>query len=150
MAEKITPVCILLVEDNQDDIELTQIALASIPATRIYIVRDGQAALDFLFQKQEFESSKELRPDFVLLDLHLPKCDGIEVLRTMRASKELASMPVIMLSASGREEDVASAYESGANTYVQKPLEFAEFERALSLIRKYWGGLAKLPAKPSA
>jgi CheY-like chemotaxis protein len=147
MPETTRPVCILLFEDNQDDIELTQIALESIPSTRIYIVRDGQAAIDFLFRKGDFASSVELPPDLVLLDLHLPKCDGIEVLKTIRADQGLVTMPVIMLSASGRDEDIQAAYESGANTYIQKPVEFAQFEKAITLIRQYWGTLAMLPAK---
>jgi CheY-like chemotaxis protein len=149
LKENVNPVCILLVEDNQDDIELTQMALEPLPATHVYIVRDGEAALDFLFRRGDFASATERRPDLVLLDLHLPKCDGIEVLQEIRANEALASMPVVMLSASGRDEDIAAAYNSGCNTYVQKPVEFAEFQKALSLIRKYWGNLATLPAKSS-
>ena len=150
MADSINPVCILLVEDNPDDIELTQIALEAIPATRIVIVRDGQAALDFLMRKGEFESHDHGSPDFILLDLHLPKVDGIEVLKTIRGSKQLAAMPVVMLSASGRDEDIESAYQHGVNSYVQKPVEFAEFETALGLIRKYWGDFTKRPTRASS
>lgn len=137
------PLSILLVEDNLDDIELATRALENVSGMAMDVVRDGQQALDYLFKRGEYEAA--LTPDLVLLDLHLPKIDGLQVLQTIRESTELVSLPVIMLTSSDRKEDIATAYALGVNTYIQKPTEFAQFSSGLEVIRMYWGGLANLP-----
>jgi CheY-like chemotaxis protein len=138
------PVKILLVEDNPDDVLITQRALAkSRVANELHVVRDGQEALEFLFGAGGDAVS---RPDLILLDLNLPRVNGIEVLEQIRQSEDLAVIPVIMLTASDREEDIVRSYRLGSNTYIQKPVEFAKFLHALDVLGQYWIVIAKLPS----
>lgn len=137
------PVRILLVEDNPDDVEITQRALAkSRVANELHVVRDGQEALDFLFGKQDAAAP---RPDLILLDVNLPRVTGMEVLQQIRADEGLGMIPVIMLTASDREEDIVKSYRLGSNTYIQKPVEFEKFVQALDVLGRYWIVIAKLP-----
>jgi CheY-like chemotaxis protein len=135
---------ILLVEDNPDDVLITQRALAkSRVANELHVVRDGQEALEFLFAPGD---DAVTRPDLILLDLNLPRVNGIEVLEQIRQSEDLAVIPVIMLTASDREEDIVRSYRLGSNTYIQKPVEFAKFLHALEVLGQYWIVIAKLPS----
>ena len=138
---------ILLVEDNPDDVEITQRALGKIRlANRLHVVRDGEEALKFLRHQGEFEDHAESpRPDLILLDLNLPKVNGKEVLAAIRHDENLATIPVIMLTASSRDEDVVESYRLGTNTFIQKPVEFDKFLHALDVIGEYWMVIAKLP-----
>jgi CheY-like chemotaxis protein len=137
---------ILLVEDNLDDIRILRRALTGRRMLAIlHVARDGQEALDFLFPEGA-EEPKKPTPDLILLDLNLPRMNGIDVLKMVRSSKDLAGLPIIMLTSSTREEDVSRSYKAGSNTYVQKPVDFDDFVKALELIEDYWTGLAKLPA----
>jgi CheY-like chemotaxis protein len=139
------PVQILLVEDNPDDVAITQRALAkSRVANELHVVRDGQEALEFLFGCRE-HGADALRPDLILLDVNLPKANGMEVLEKIRADEQLAMIPVIMLTASDREEDIVRSYRLGSNTYIQKPVEFEKFLHALDVLGQYWIVIAKLP-----
>ena len=140
--ETYKPVRILLVEDNPDDVLITQRALArSRVANELHIVRDGQEALDFLFD----QGPDATRPDLILLDVNLPRVNGMEVLEQIRRDDNLAVIPVIMLTASDREEDIVRSYRLGSNTYIQKPVEFAKFLQALDVLGQYWIVIAKLP-----
>jgi CheY-like chemotaxis protein len=135
------PVHILLVEDNPDDILITQRALkTSRVANELHIARDGQEAIDQLF------GEPRLRPDLILLDVNLPRANGMEVLAKIRSDADLAVIPVIMLTASDREEDIVNSYELGSNTYIQKPVEFEKFLHALAVLGEYWIVIAKLPS----
>ncbi len=139
------PVQILLVEDNPDDVEITKRALArSRVANDLHVVRDGQEALDFVFQRGA--SAAAPRPDLILLDVNLPRVNGMEVLQAIRQDDRTTVIPVIMLTASDREEDVVKSYRLGSNTYIQKPVEFAKFLAALDVLGQYWIVIAKLPA----
>jgi two-component system response regulator len=144
-----TPVQILLVEDNPDDVEITKRAFTkSRVANDLTIVRDGQEALDYLFGRGAYAHRGETQqPDLVLLDVNLPKMNGIEVLEKIRNSRELAILPVVMLTASAREEDIVKSYQLGSNTYIQKPVEFSKFVHALEILSEYWIVVAKLPQK---
>ncbi len=143
--ESFKPVRILLVEDNPDDVEITRRALAkSRVANELQVVRDGQEALEFLFGSAE-HGADPLRPDLILLDVNLPKANGMEVLAKIRADQQLAMIPVIMLTASDREEDIVRSYRLGSNTYIQKPVEFEKFLHALDVLGQYWIVIAKLP-----
>jgi CheY-like chemotaxis protein len=134
------PVQILLVEDNPDDILITQRALkTSRVANELHIARDGQEAIERLF------GANRLRPDLILLDVNLPRANGMEVLAKIRSDDELGVIPVIMLTASDREEDIVNSYELGSNTYIQKPVEFEKFLHALNVLGEYWIVIAKLP-----
>lgn len=138
------PVQIFLVEDNPDDVAITKRALSkSRVANDLCVVRDGQEALDFVFHRGMSVGAP--RPDLILLDVNLPKVNGMEVLEAIRRDERTAVIPVIMLTASDREEDVVRSYKLGSNTYIQKPVEFAKFLAALDVLGQYWIVIAKLP-----
>lgn len=149
--QRFTPAEILLVEDNPDDVEITLRAFRKVHVdSRVHVVRDGQEALDLLFRKGEHSDRAEVaRPDLILLDLNLPKVTGPEVLEKIRASDELSTMPVIVLTVSEREEDIQRSYELGANTYITKPVDFAKFVHATEILGEYWMVIARLPSGTS-
>lgn len=136
MTEKL----ILLVEDNPDDEDLTIRALRKAKvANDIVVVRDGSEAVEFLFREGEYADRPQTGvPGLVLLDLKLPKLSGIEVLQRMRADPRTRFVPVVILTSSSEEEDMVRSYESGANSYVRKPVAFAKFADAVSQLGLYW------------
>lgn len=131
---------ILLVEDNPDDQELTRRALlANRILNDVVIAEDGAEALDYLFGEGRWAGDERpARPQIVLLDLKLPKIDGLEVLRRIRADPRTALLPVIILTSSSEERDVIESYGHGANSYVRKPVEFEEFSDAVRQLGLYW------------
>ncbi len=137
---------ILLVEDNPHDLELTLIALAkSQLANEVVVVRDGAEALDYLHRRGEFRERTVGNPAVILLDLKLPKVDGLEVLKEIRDTDSLKSIPVVMLTSSKEEQDVVRSYELGVNAYVVKPVDFAEFLRAIADLGIFWAVLNEPP-----
>lgn len=137
---------ILLVEDNPHDLELTLIALAkSQLANEVVVVRDGAEALDYLKRRGEFAERAVGNPAVILLDLKLPKVDGLEVLREIRDTDALKPIPVVMLTSSKEEQDVVRSYELGVNAYVVKPVDFAEFVRAIGDLGIFWAVLNEPP-----
>jgi two-component system response regulator len=131
---------ILLVEDSEDDVDLTLRALARQNiANEVEVVRDGAEALDFLFARGSYagRDPRDL-PQLVLLDINLPKLSGIQVLRRMRENQVTRMVPVVMLTTSEQDEDVVESYSSGANSYVQKPIDFEEFTEAVKQLGVYW------------
>lgn len=131
---------ILLVEDNSDDEELTRLAFAeSRVANELVVVRDGQAALDYLFASGKY-SGRDVceRPQLILLDLKLPKVDGLEVLRRIRADELTKLLPVVVLTSSKEESDLVESYSLGANSYIRKPVDFAQFLDAARQLGLYW------------
>ena len=137
---------ILLVEDNPKDLELTLVALErSQLANDVVVVRDGAEALDYLFRRNEQEGRAEGNPAVILLDLKLPRVDGLEVLKTVRETAELRSIPVVMLTSSREEPDLAKAYELGVNAYVVKPVEFRDFVAAIADLGIFWAVLNEPP-----
>jgi two-component system response regulator len=138
---------ILLVEDNPNDEELTLRALrkANI-ANEVAIARDGQEALDFLFGTGKY-AGRELptMPAVVLLDLKLPKLDGIDVLQRIRADPRTRLVPVVVLTSSSEDEDMVRSYQSGANSYVRKPIEFSAFANAVTQLGMYWVLINQIP-----
>ena len=131
---------ILLVEDNQDDEELTLRALSRNNITnQVQVVRDGQEALDWLEATGPHAGrNPDDVPALILLDLKLPKIDGLEVLRRLRANARTALVPVVILTSSKEERDRASGYQNGANSYVQKPVDFTQFVDAVRQLGMYW------------
>ena len=139
------PVQILLVEDNPDDVLITRRALErSRVANDLHVARDGREALDFIFREGDCGQNTP-RPDLILLDVNLPKANGMEVLSRVRANTETSFIPVIMLTSSDRDEDVVKSYTLGSNTYIQKPVEFEKFLHALDVLGEYWIVIATLP-----
>ena len=138
---------ILLVEDNPNDVELTLRALQKQNlSNKVFVVKDGAEALDFIFASGAYSQRKvEKRPKVVLLDLKLPKVDGIEVLRRMKADSRTSPIPVVMLTSSQEERDVVNSYNLGVNSYIVKPVDFSSFVHAVSELGIYWGVLNKLP-----
>ncbi len=131
---------ILLVEDNPSDEELTLRALKkSNIVNRVVVVRDGAEALDWLFrQGMHAERSADEVPQVILLDLKLPKIDGHEVLRAIRADARTRLLPVVVLTSSIQEQDVVTSYDHGANSYVRKPVDFTQFAEAIRQLGLYW------------
>ncbi|WP_066742178.1 response regulator [Cupriavidus sp. D384] len=137
---------ILLVEDNPDDIELTLIALQkSRLANPVVSVRDGAEALDFLRREGAYASRPEENPAVILLDKKLPKVDGHEVLREVRADERLRRVPVVMLTSSREERDLLRSYDLGVNAYVVKPVEFDDFMDAINDLGVFWAVLNEPP-----
>ena len=137
---------ILLVEDNPNDLELTLIALAkSQLANEVVVVRDGAEALDYLHRRGEYAQRPVGNPAVILLDLKLPKVDGLEVLKEIRATDALRAVPVVMLTSSREEQDLVRSYELGVNAYVVKPVDFTEFLRAIADLGVFWAVLNEPP-----
>lgn len=130
---------ILLVEDNPNDLELTLRALRKNKvANDIQIAVDGEEAVQFLFREGKFADRPEGNPQMVLLDLKLPKIDGMEVLRRLRTDVGTRSIPVVVLTSSREERDIVESYNLGVNSYVVKPVEFDKFISAVSEVGMYW------------
>jgi two-component system response regulator len=138
---------ILLVEDNPAEVKITQRALKeSGVGVELIVVRDGQEALDYLLRQGPHAVGQGWRePALILLDLNLPRLNGREVLERIRATPHLRSVPVIVLTTSNRVEDVRAMYAAGANTYIEKPQDFARFVTVLETIQRYWLDTAVLP-----
>lgn len=131
---------ILLVEDNPSDVGLTQRALAkSHVANELVVAEDGQEALDYLFGAGAYAGREVTElPALVLLDLKLPRVDGLEVLRQIRADVRTSRLPVVILTTSREEQDVAQSYDLGANSYIRKPVDFTQFAQAVEQMGLYW------------
>ncbi|HEY9028823.1 MAG TPA: response regulator [Burkholderiaceae bacterium] len=137
---------ILLVEDNDDDVALTLRAFKrSHLMNPVTVVRDGVEALDFLFARGAYADRGAALPTLVILDLKLPKLDGLGVLKAMRADARTALLPTVILTSSKEEQDVIAGYSLGANSYVRKPVDFAEFLEAVKILGIYWLALNQVP-----
>jgi two-component system, response regulator len=131
---------ILLVEDNPDDAELTCRALQkSNILNRVDVVTDGRMALDYLMHKGKYENfENDHYPELVLLDLKLPKLDGLEVLQAIRQYEPTKLLPVVILTSSNEERDIVKSYSKGANSYIRKPVDFEQFAQAINHLGLYW------------
>ncbi len=141
--------CILLVEDSPDDEELTLGALAdSRVANSVRVARDGAEALDILLGERESpDCGGDGLPAVVLLDIQLPKVDGLEVLRRLRADERTRLLPVVILTSSREEQDLVGSYRLGCNSFVRKPVDFAQFSDAVKRLGLYWLLLNEAPPK---
>ena len=138
---------LLLVEDNPDDEALTVRALKRHHiANQLIVVRDGEEALDFIFARGAFaERDASVLPQVILLDLKLPKIDGLEVLRQIRANELTRNVPVVVLTSSNEEQDIVRSYDLGANSYVRKPVDFEQFIEAARQLGMFWLVLNETP-----
>lgn len=142
MDNDLTPVHILLVEDNPQDVEITRRALEKGQVkNRLTVARDGQEALDILDAIKGDDP-----PSLILLDLNMPRLNGIEVLQVIKGDPNLRRIPVIVLTTSTREEDIVRAYDLGVNTFISKPVRFEDFMRVVMTIQEYWILIATLPS----
>ncbi|MCJ2533932.1 MAG: response regulator [Candidatus Thermoplasmatota archaeon] len=138
---------ILLVEDNRDDEELAKIALKNNNITnKMQVVRDGVEALEYLFGSVDSETLKCVGPTVVLLDLKLPKIDGLEVLRRIKTNPVSKKIPVVVLTSSSEEKDLVESYRLGVNSYIRKPVDFNQFTEVVRQIGLYWLSLNKQPS----
>lgn len=139
---------ILLVEDNQDHTELVMRSFQDHRvANKICHVTDGDAALNYLFRRGEYaDPEKSPRPHVILLDLRLPKIDGLEVLKEIKAGRDLARIPVVILTTSDAEKDVTTAYDFHANSYLVKPVDFDKFTQLINDLGLYWLAWNQKPA----
>lgn len=139
---------VLLVEDDPTDVYLIQEAFKTGDArVKLRTVPDGEEALAYLRRSGAYKKAR--RPDAIVLDLNLPKLDGREVLEIVKADKDLRSIPVLVLTTSSRDEDVAASYGLGANCFVTKPMSLKEHDEAMRAIQQFWFGVARLPGKPA-
>ncbi|MEI6520893.1 MAG: response regulator [bacterium] len=138
------PIEILMAEDNEDDVILIQEAFEAAKIINILnVVQDGEEAMAYLRKEGKYKSAN--RPGLVMLDINMPKKNGLEVLEEIKNDPDLKQIPVIMLTVSVREEDVIRAYSSGANTYVRKPVKFDEFRQIIGQFALYWTLVATIP-----
>ena len=139
------PIKILLVEDNPGDVELTQDALLkSKVVTEVAVVGDGEEAMEYLRRQGRY--AEELPPDLVLLDLNLPKKDGLEVLKELREATDLKHIPVVVLTTSEAERDILASYQLGANCFISKPVDLTQFRIVVESIDDFWFTIVKLPS----
>ena len=144
--ETLTPLEVLLVEDDPADIELTREALAdSKLMTKLHVVGDGIEAMNFLRKTGKYADAA--KPDLILLDLNMPRKDGREVLQELNGDEELRSIPVVVLTTSGAEEDILRSYNLGANCFVTKPVGLEQFMKVVDAIDSFWFTVVKLPPK---
>jgi len=131
---------ILLVEDSQDDIDLALHALRQGKlANSIFVVRDGEEALDFIFCRGTFsERNIDHPPKLVLLDLKLPKVDGLQVLKAVKSDPRTRTIPIVIMTSSKEERDMVESYNSGVNSYIQKPVDFDQFRNTVKTLGLYW------------
>jgi CheY-like chemotaxis protein len=137
---------ILLVEDDPNDVELTLTALdENHLANEVVVARDGEEALDYLYRRGTYTSREAGNPSVVLLDLKLPKVDGLEVLKRIKDDPDLKKVPVVMLTSSHEEQDLVRSYDSGVNAYVVKPVGFESFIEAIKEVGLFWGVINQPP-----
>ena len=137
---------ILIVEDSDDDFEVTELAFReSKLANRIVRCDEGQQALDYLHKKGNYSDSEDALPGIILLDLNMPGMDGRRVLEKIKSDPNLREIPVIVLTTSNDERDIEDCYRTGANTYIQKPVDLDRFVDAIKRLKEYWFEIAILP-----
>lgn len=138
------PVEILLVEDNEDDIVMTREAFEQEDAVRLlHVVKDGEEAMAYLRKEGPYKEARQ--PGLVLLDIAMPKKDGFEVLKEIKADLKLRHLPVIMLTTSTREEDIVKAYSAGASSYIPKPVGFQRLQEVVRIFKLYWSLVSRVP-----
>ncbi|KAF4407855.1 MULTISPECIES: response regulator [Streptomyces] len=143
MSSPVHPIKVLLVEDDAGDELMTREAFEDKIRNTLYVARDGEEALDFLYQQGEHASAP--RPDLILLDLNLPKYDGRQVLERIKSDPELATIPVVVLTTSSAEEDILRSYKLHANAYVTKPVDLDQFLAAVRQIDEFFLTVVRLP-----
>jgi len=146
MSSKRRELDILLIEDNPDHVELILKTLEENNVlNEVYVVTSGEDALDFLYQRGKYADAP--RPGVILLDIKLPRVDGIEVLRQIKADAKLKPIPVVMLTTSAGEREIVESYNYGANSYIVKPVDFQQFAKVIKELKLYWMVISSLPTE---
>ncbi len=139
------PIRILLVEDNQGDVVLIKKAFSDAKiANHLFVCRDGQEGLEYL--RKEGEHQNALQPDLILLDINMPRLNGLELLEIIKKDPALGVIPVVILTTSESEEDILKSYQLHVSSYIRKPVEFTEFLEAVQHIQEYWFSIVKYPS----
>jgi CheY-like chemotaxis protein len=139
---------ILLAEDNPNDVELITLSLkGSIDAMNVEVVNDGVEVLEYIRYEGKYKNRNQGHPAVILLDIKMPRMDGIEVLQEIKSDSELKMIPVVMLTSSREEQDLLKSYSMGANAYIVKPVDFYQFNSALKQLGSFWAILNELPPK---
>jgi two-component system, response regulator len=142
------PITILMAEDDPDDQLLTSEALQENRlANDLHVVADGVELLDFLYRRGKYTGQQTPRPGLILLDLNMPKMDGREALAVIKADPQLRSIPVVVLTTSQAEEDIQQSYDTGANSYISKPVTFEGLVHSMRTLGLYWFALVELPSR---
>ena len=143
------PLNILLVEDSEPDVLITKRAFNNARfKNNLYIVNNGQECLDFVRREGVYQGKEKFpRPDIILLDINMPKIDGLGVLAILKKDEEYKSIPIIMLTCSKNQEDIMRSYANGANGFIQKPVEYEDFVKVIDSFNVYWHVLNKLPGR---
>lgn len=137
---------ILLVEDNEDDIIIIERVFKKAKITNpLYIVRDGEEAMDFLLKKGIYATRDAPKPGLILLDINMPKMDGFETLKHIKKNPMINTIPIIMLTVSEREEDIVESFRNGAVSYITKPMDFEQFIKVMEQFDIYWTLVSKIP-----
>jgi CheY-like chemotaxis protein len=137
---------ILLADDDPNGVELVLAALRQLHlADAVQTVEDGEAALDYIYRRNEFADRSPVNPSLILLDLKMPKLGGLDVLRVIKSDKAVSSIPVVVLTSSREESDVSMSYQLGVNAYVVKPVDFAELQQAVKELGAFWARVNEPP-----
>lgn len=137
---------ILMIEDDPKDVELTLTALADYNLTNeVVVIHDGEEALDYLYRRGSFQARSDANPAVILLDLKLPKVDGLEILQQIKSTETLKMIPVVVLTSSREERDMVASYKLGVNAYVVKPVDFHEFVNAIKELGMFWAIINEPP-----
>jgi CheY-like chemotaxis protein len=140
------PISILLVEDNDDDIIIIERVFKKVKlANDIHVVRNGHDAIDYIYHRGKYEGTERHAPGMILLDISMPGMNGFDLLKKLKADPKTKSIPVVMLTSSGRDEDIMKSYENGACSYITKPLEFGDFVNAIRNFEIYWSLVSRIP-----
>jgi CheY-like chemotaxis protein len=151
VAEDYQAIEVLLVDDDELDAELTIRALRKEGlANRIYWAKDGQEGLDFVYRQGSFKDRDGANPKLILLDIKMPKVDGIEVLRRLKSDPATRLIPIVIMTSSDRDRDVVESYRLGVNAYVVKPIDFENLSKAITHLGFFWMAVNRLPANPGA
>lgn len=146
MEKELKPISILLVEDNEDDIVIMKRIFEKMKILNtLHIVRNGQEALDFIYHFGRYKESRQPVPGLILLDISMPVMDGFEVLKILKSDARSMKIPIIMLTTSSREEDIARSYENGACSFITKPADFSSFVKVMEHFEIYWTLVSKIP-----
>lgn len=146
MVNELKPINFLLVEDNEDDIVIIKRVFKKANLTnKLYVVRSGEEAFDFIYHQGKYAEKKPPTPGLVLLDISLPVMSGFDVLNRIKEDSKYKKIPVVMFTTSNREEDVVKSYENGACSYITKPVRFDDFVKVMERFEIYWTLVSKIP-----